>query len=327
MHVILYVHIRSSNVRMLGCRHSAMAHLFKDNDTYERFKRAYDASADISDGAASNIVANYDQMMSCMTESGMVQELLLPPHVVGVHVANRGGKMMSGAAMMARGARIVTVGTSKALCGPSRCVCMEDPPNSTITYDRMVQTAASCPMFAKPSKLIKYGSLGGSHLNAFLNSVNAMCPTTESVLQQTFTDVGATSPIDKARIFNSDRVLADICTQGLRWSVVHHSMGTTFPMLADMIQKALNTEHHIGQGETWEQILYQAATIAKHHIKSSTGAPSQVNWDAVAKAITKSVPSCAYDLQHSSIMNAMSDLESSIMCCCPCRMYAVRCVL
>ena len=88
-----------------------MAHLFKDNDTYERFKRAYDDSADISDGAASNIVANYDQMMSCMTESGMVQELLLPPHVVGVHVANRGGKMMSGAAMMARGARIVTVGT------------------------------------------------------------------------------------------------------------------------------------------------------------------------------------------------------------------------
>lgn len=75
-------------MRMINCRNLAMAQLFQDNDTYERFKRACDAIADISDGAASNIVANYDGMMSCMTDSGMVQELLLPPHVVGIHVAN-----------------------------------------------------------------------------------------------------------------------------------------------------------------------------------------------------------------------------------------------
>ena len=71
-------------------------------------------------------------------------------------------------------------------------------------------------------------------------------------------------------------------------------------MLADMIQKALNTEHHIGSGETWTQVLHQVAMLAKTNIKTSpTG--TMVNWDAVKKAILKSVPTCAYDLQRWSI--------------------------
>ena len=115
-------HVSSCQIKHASsiCTFASMAHLFKDIETYERFKKAYDAVADTGADAASNIVSMYDIMMECMTVSGMVQVLLLPPHVVGVHPQNRGGQLMSATAMMARGARIITVGTSKQLCGPSK---------------------------------------------------------------------------------------------------------------------------------------------------------------------------------------------------------------
>ena len=138
-----------------------MAHLFKNTECYASFKAAYDKSAS-AEGHA-HIVRNYDVMMQSMRTSGLLQELVLPPHHVGVHVMNRGGKLMSGQAMMAKGRKIISVGTSRNLCGPDKCVCMEDPPGSEVTYKRMVQTAEGCNMFATPSKHIRYGSLGAGH--------------------------------------------------------------------------------------------------------------------------------------------------------------------
>ena len=130
--------------------HQTVVHLFKDPTTYERFKKSYDAIADTSSTANMNIVSYYDCMMDRMKSSGQVQEHLLPPHVLGVHPANRGGKMMNAHAFMARDARSVQVGTSNQLCGPSKCVAIEDAPTSTATYDRMFATP-SRNMFATPS--------------------------------------------------------------------------------------------------------------------------------------------------------------------------------
>ena len=79
-----------------------MAQLFKDHDTYMEFKHAYDLNAGLivtEDHA--HIVRNYDVMMDCMDRSGLLAVLQLPPHHVGVHAANRGGKTMSGKAVMA----------------------------------------------------------------------------------------------------------------------------------------------------------------------------------------------------------------------------------
>ena len=75
--------------------HQTVVHLFKDPTTYERFKKSYDAIADTSSTANMNIVSYYDCMMDRMKSSGQVQEHLLPPHVLGVHPAKRGDKMMN----------------------------------------------------------------------------------------------------------------------------------------------------------------------------------------------------------------------------------------
>ena len=71
--------------------------------------------------------------------------------------------------------------------------------------------------------------------------------------------------IDKERIFASDPVLREQCTTGLTWTVIPHGIGSMFPLLASIVQKALNVEHHIGEGESWSQVLFQLATTAGAH--------------------------------------------------------------
>ena len=128
---------------------------------------------------------------------------------------------MSGKAMMAKGRKITTVGFSRNLCGPDRCVCMEDPPGSQETYRRMLATTAGCDMFAIPSQHIAHGSLGGSHLNEYLKAVNARRPTSETALHVPMGD----KVIDKDRLFASDPQLKEACESGLRRTVISHAIG------------------------------------------------------------------------------------------------------
>ena len=92
-----------------------MAHLFTDHAVLTAFQTAYDSSASASDRDHTRIVSNYDVMMDAMKRSGLLQHQQLPPLNVGVHPSNRGGKTMSGESMMAKGAKILMVGTSRKL--------------------------------------------------------------------------------------------------------------------------------------------------------------------------------------------------------------------
>ena len=268
-----------------------MAHLFTDHTLFMTFQQAYNSNASASENDT-RIVTNYDIMMDTMKRAGLLQHLQLPPHIVGVHPANRGGKTMSGLSMMAKGAKILMVGASRKLCGSERCIAMEDPPGTSTTYNRMVETAKGCSMFAQPSHHIRYGSLGFGHLNQFLTSVNARRPTSEAFLWE---HMGA-HIVDKARLCASDPVLDDLCHNGLTWTIIPHSIGSAFPLLADMVQKALNVEHHIGEGETWDQVMHQIATEARCHSIRKQGA-EHVDWAKVTKKVRQSLPSSAIDLQ------------------------------
>jgi hypothetical protein len=269
-----------------------MAHLFNDHALFTSFQQAYDSNASASDRDHTRLVSNFDGMMDAMTRAGLLQQRQLPPHSVGVHTANRGGKTMSGLSMMAKGAKILMVGASRKLCGPDRCIAMEDPPGASTTYNRMVEIAKGCPMFAQPSQHIRYGSLGGGHLNQFLTSVNARCPTSEEFLWEHM----GTRIVDKVRLCASDPVLDDLCHNGLTWTIIPHSIGSAFPLLADLVQKALNVEHHIGEGETWDQVMHQIATEARCHSIRKQGA-EHVDWAKVTKKVRQSLPLSAIDLQ------------------------------
>ena len=61
--------------------------------------------------------------------------------------------------------------------------------------------------------------------------------------------------------------LADVLDQGLEWTVINHCIGVDFPQLADFVQRALNVEHHIGEGETWDETLLGLSQAVVEHYK------------------------------------------------------------
>ena len=48
---------------------------------------------------------------------------------------------------------------------------------------------------------------------------------------------------------------ASTIDMGLKWTVIPYKIESRFPQLPHFFQKALNSEHHIGEGETWDEQL------------------------------------------------------------------------
>ena len=92
--------------------------------------------------------------------------------------------------------------------------------------------------------------------------------------------------------------MKDLCATGLTWTITPHEIGTMFPCLANMVQKALNTEHHIGDGESWDQVMQQLAVEAGLRVKSKKDSDHvHVDWKTVEKNVLASAPSIADDVQ------------------------------
>ena len=67
-----------------------------------------------------------------------------------------------------------------------------------------------------------------------------------------------------------------------------------FPKLPAAIQRALNTEHHIGEGETWDEQLRGLASTIKEHISMAPGKTPDFN--KVARSVLASQPPRATDV-------------------------------
>jgi hypothetical protein len=144
--------------------------------------------------------------------------------------------------MFVKGEKIYSVGFSKKLCGSDRAFCIAQAPGAQDVFDWTARTAAFSAKFASASSTIIAGSIGCSHLNQYLHSMNWVRP-------------------DKATYFAADLVLEELCGDGLHWSMVSHRVAARYPKLATIMSKALNVEHHVGEGETWLQQLRQIATM------------------------------------------------------------------
>ena len=246
------------------------------------------SSLDCAEGDT-KIVANFDMMFAALSKSGLIGQMTLPCHRVGVHPQNRGGKSMSGKTMQAEGAKIVAVGVSAKLCGPDRAVCIEQSQDREV-YRRMVETSKGCDLFAVPSDNISFGSVGCSHLSQFLLAVKESRPTSEASL----TDGQGGAKIDTAKLFAKDPELKRLCETGLTWSVISSKVPAVFPQVPHLFQQALNTEHHVAEGENWDQQLLQISKLASQSAKDSKAASGTasaiVDWDKVARVIKASQP-------------------------------------
>ena len=262
--------------------------IFSSSDQRLRFEAAYNMSTGLGDGDT-KVIANYDIMFAVLKEAGLISEMRLPVDTVGVHIANRGGKAMSGVAMQAKGAKIVAVGVSHNLCLPSRAVCFAA--HGDEVRERMHATVAHSKLFGTVGDP-RFGSVGCSHLNQFLHAVRDRAIANEDILKSMSTG----NVIDTDRLYKEDDALKQLCLNGLLWSVVSAKAETAYPQLPHVMQQALNVEHHIAEGETWEQQLVQIAKYVSLHQKRSASGAITVNWDKVTQLVRSSCPPHVKDL-------------------------------
>ena len=70
---------------------------------------------------------------------------------------------------------------------------------------------------------------------------------------------------------------------GLKWTVIPFRIERLYSKLPHYVQKALNSEHHIGEGETWdEQFRGFAASIVEHFREAKKSAA--IDYSKIARA-------------------------------------------
>ena len=69
--------------------------------------------------------------------------------------------------------------------------------------------------------------------------------------------------------------------QRLQQNIVHEDMEREYKHLPSIFERGLNTEHHIGQGETWDQ---QLAQVSEKMLEAGTSSP---NYDKISRDIAR----------------------------------------
>ena len=92
---------------------------------------------------------------------------------------------------------------------------------------------------------IRGGSVGCSHLNQYLAAGvwGAKTHNPSDKICETGTDV-----MSKAVMTMSQPQLNEAMTNGLKWTMVKWQVEAAYPCLPELFQRALNIEHHIGEG-------------------------------------------------------------------------------
>ena len=139
-------------------------------------------------------------------------------------------------------------------------------------------------------------SVGCGHLNQFLAAIVEECEVPNEFHGNTdlFKAPGGTK-LDKHLLCKSQGAeLASTLDNGLKWTYIPYKFEQLYPKLPDVIQKALNVEHHIGEGESWdEQFRGIASSIVGHFQEAKKTA---IDYTKIARATLASKPPRALDV-------------------------------
>ena len=250
------------------------------------FGRICEQSANISKtGDENQIIASYDIMVKLMRDAGEVEEMHLPPWVVGTSPFNRDGKATNHGEMERKGVKIAKAGFSPALCGPDRAWLCMDNQTDRRAFEWTKHVTPLSPKPAPATDAIIGRSVGCSHLNQWLTAVHNERPTDSDYMSNN------RGVIDRGRLYKTDANLANAASTGLKWSCVNDKLAAKYSKLPSIFQKAPNTEHNIAMGESWDQQLVQISMLASEH-KSSI-----IDWGAILSKIGGSQSDLTRDLQ------------------------------
>ena len=265
-----------------------MASSMIDIDNDALYKLAVEMKED-----KSQLVSIVYRILDSLAAQDMSYVARVPPPNMGIHPDNRAGKKMLGADMASKGAKIVDVGFTFKLCGKDRAIAFENSPVTNHCELYTIETTIGNPMFYQyKANTVRAGSVGCGHLNQLLAATSCDATTTEKTLQ-----VPNKQIIDSHRIKSANRDLASAVEEGLEWTIIKHQVENRYPELPELIQRALNVEHHVGKGESWdEQFRF---TVQKAIAKTiGRGSQQTADWIMVSAIVAASRPPYLSDLEH-----------------------------
>ena len=204
------------------------------------------------------IVRIVDEMLDLLVLSGEAQVKNVGSSHVVPHKANRSGGLMEIRGIYQRGCKIMGVGFSMARCDPKRAVAFQSKPGDLSDITRFVDYANATPHLASfESSQVEACSVGCGHLNQFLALVRAEVEVPPELHDHPdLFGIAGGKKIDRHVLSRSQGPdFAKALDLGLKWTFIPYKIEQQYPRLPHYFQKALNVEHHIGQGESWDEQL------------------------------------------------------------------------
>ena len=209
------------------------------------FDILYKAATHMS-GNDARLVQLKDDIIECMMVAGVAKHKYMHPKSIAPHPKNRGGSKMQWGKIYSKGAKIIKVGVSLNECGPNKAVAFEDRTNSF--GNAHVELCKTSPHYAEftDRQAVEAGSVGCGHWNQFLACIIDARPVPERFRKQLCEE--GNPNLDGVRLGRDQPSLRKILDDGLKWTIISHQIERDYPELPNILQKALNIEHHIGEG-------------------------------------------------------------------------------
>ena len=218
--------------------------VFKSDEQKLRFESIYKDACSAKD---SRLVMHKDALIEILMDIGEARFKYVVPLSMAVHPQNRGGAKIRIEKIFAKGAKIIQVGVSLTKCGPDSAVAFEDDPNLRTAATQMMSLCNESPSFGKYNESqIEGGSVGSGHWNQFLACIESNALVPEEWRPQ-LCEPGC-DHLDKERLCRTQPALRKILASGLQWTFCSWRVEKCYPELPAIVQKALNVEHHIGEG-------------------------------------------------------------------------------
>ena len=187
-----------------------------------------------------------DDMIQLLMDAGEARIKHVHCKAMVPHPKNRGGSKMQYQKIYLKGSKIITVGVSLTKCGPDAAVAFEENPQTKVMAHAHRALCKTSKHFASYEETVECGSVGCGHWNQFLACIHDGCEVPKEY-QGKLCEPGRTT-LDADRLSKRQPVLRQLLNDGLRVTVIKHDIETAFPKLPSIFQKALNVEHHIGEG-------------------------------------------------------------------------------
>ena len=267
----------------------------------KEFEAMYGKLVSLSN-ADQKIVQLTDTMLQLMVDCGEAQVKHISCKRVVPHEQNRNSSLMSDRKVFQKGSKILAVGFSLVKCGPMRAVCFGVNPTTTRGVEAFVQHANGNPHLGNFSaQSVEGRSVGCGHLNQFIAAIFDEVQVPDEFKHDLKDFVGHAdklSMLDKHAICKADgKDLAGVLENGLKWTYIPYSFEVEFPKLPALLTSALNVEHHIGEGETWDEQFIGLAKAIVDHYSSPATCNKQPDYSRIMRETLRSKPPRSIDVE------------------------------